>query len=382
MLENPRPIERGVRQENLIISPQTLFTDNHSPKADEARARFNETRAKREISAWIRCADARVKTAGDSISIGNISAASLPNESIASHRSLESLIAITHIDGGTIEAEKMPTGCGGLAAKADIGDRECEDGIEKYVSEKISSKDPVAQALRTAERLAYLSADKPVLAATQNHLNYDIYPIAYFQVVRGQLVSVSSVKPEDIINYNPERIYKDGFPTIEEGMLPDVLKKIIEQNRSEAQDIFAKYPDLTSLQKVQNPRMIFLSTDIRSARVRYPELSSVPGSIFKVHVEREKLEDGVSVKETNILDALSQLQYPIEHYAIKNYDDQTKPFSRTDRLVVETGDIELSRTIANEALKKSWMKKWITLPDRKILLVQTNAGVSNVIEEL
>jgi len=381
MTERPTPFERGIRQEDLIISAQSLYDDNHSAQADAARERFNEKRLQGTLRGFIRCSDAREKTIGDSISIGNISAACEPSPAVASDRGLESLIALPHIDGDTIQQGTMPTGCGGLAAKATIGSELCGDGIERYISERIFSKDPVVQSLVTAERLAYLSNGKPVLAATLDHLRDLVLPIAYFQVVRGQLKSVSSVRHENIVKYNPERIYENGFPTIEESMLPPELAQILEDSRSEAEKTFELYPDLQKLKKIQRPRAIFLSTDIRSAKVKYPYLSSVPGSMFKIFIAREKLAEGISVNQSDLIHALDQLQYPIEH-AVTNHDDPTLPFSNTDRLIVETGDIDLSRVLVQEALKKLWMQQWVNIHDHRIILVQTNAGKSNAIEDL
>lgn len=380
--ENPFPLERGIKQEDLILNPQSLFADNRSEEGLEARQRWTAKRNKGELRGFVRCSDARLKTIGEgSVSLGNIAAATEPSTSLVSDRGLESLTVLSHIDGETIKEAEMPTGCGGLAAKEKIGNSHHEEGVSRYVSETIFSKDPVIQSIVTAEKLAYSSQGKPVLAATQDHLDYTIYPIAYFQLVRGQMTSVSSVRNEDIARYNPERIYENGMPTIEEGLLPPLFQDMLEENRREVRGIFEKYPDLKKLQKVQKPRVALLSTDPRSARVRYPSLSSVPGSFFKIHVPREKIGEGYQVKEDDLSHALNQLEYPISH-SVEAQGDLTKPFSNTDRVIFETGDIELSRELAQKAAKKPWMKNWLKLHDRRIIIVQANEGQSNIIEEV
>lgn len=378
--EIPIQFERGIRQEDLKITKIDLFNDNHSEEAGKAREIWNEKRKEGKLRGFARCSDARLKTVGESISVGSVAAVANPIPSVVSDRSLESLTALSHIDGDEIIPGKMPTGCGGHEAKERIGDTPQQEGIGRWIS-GMASKDPAIQAIVTAEKLAYASDGKPVLAAIQDHLNYTIYPVAFFQLDKGQMRSISSVRNEDILKHNPKRIYENGIPTIDEGHLPDVLAEMLEDNRREAQSILAKYPDLKRLQKVLRPRMILFSTDIRSVRVKYPKTSLPPGSVFKVHIPTEKISDGYRrIDESALTDSLNQLEYPIDH-AVKNHEDTTLPFSNTDRVIIETGDFDLSISLAKEALKKPWMKKWLRLNDRRILVVQTNSGVVNVIDE-
>ncbi len=381
---HPLPIERGRRQEELIITPESLFHDNHSLLAESRRNAYIEARKNGKLRGFVRCSDARSKTIGISaISIGNIAAADIPSPAIASDRGLESLTALSHIDGDTIAVGQMPTGCGGLAAKgAENNFNPQEEGIGRYISNKVAHKDPVVQAVITAQELAYLSDDKPVLAATHNHLDDTIYPIAFYQLVDSQLKSVSSVRNLDVMKYNPQRIYENGFPTIEESSLPDSLATILEESRREAAEIFSKYPDLKSLQKVQRPRIVLLSTEIRSGRIIFPDIGSIPGSIFKVHVAREKTAGGIDVSEEVLLNSLRQLEYPFSN-AVKSNGDQAMPFSNTDRLIISTADIDLSTRLGKAALERPVVKRWKnSSPDNRIIVIQANSGIINVADEL
>lgn len=379
--ERPVIIERGPGQEDLVITAQTLYNDNHSQQAEEARERWSELKLKGKLRGFVRCSDAREKIVGEGVSLGNISAASVPSSRILNDRGLESLTVLSHFDGETVEPGKMPTGCGGLAAKGTIGDTPQVEGIGKYVSEEIFSEDAVVQSLVTAERIARIADGKPVLAGVQDHLDYTIYPVAYFQSERGQMRSVNSVRYEDIFKYNPARIFENGVPTIDESFLPQELLEVLEQNAREARGILEKYPDLAKLNKVHRPRMVLLSTDIRSARVKYPTLTMPPGSVFKIHLPRERMGEELTVSDRDIPQALSQLEYPIKH-SYDNHGDPQKPFSNTDRLIFEAPGMDQSRKLVKEAMKMSWLQNWISLPNKRILVAQVNAGIVNDIEEI
>lgn len=378
--ENLRPFEHSPRQDELIITTKTLWEDNHSPLAERRRQEFEEARLKGELAGVLRCSDARVSLVGNSISVGTISAAGVPSRNLARDRGIKFWMSLSHFDGDTVDLEVMPEGCGGLRAKTQIGDTPQEGGIGKYVAEIIKHQDPLVQAIITAEAMAYLSDGKPVLAASQDHLDHTVYPVAFFQMIDDQMTSISAVRNIDILKYDPKSVYENGIPTIREASLPDAFLELLEQNKAEVQDLYAKYPNIRTLQKVQKPRTVMFSTDIRSAKIKYPRLSEAPGSIFKVFVPREKMDGSVRIKDEDLINSFNQLQYPIDN-AVKNFGRDDEPFSNTDRLIIETADIEQSRRIAQEASKHKWMTDWMNLSDRKIILVQTVGGVALKAEE-
>lgn len=358
----------GPRQESLIITPDSLMQDNHTPFAQQRREEFESARIGGALIGVDRCSDARVSVIGNSISVGSISAAETPTLNLAKDRGLAAWMSLSHFD------------CGGSKAKQKIGDEPQNGGIEKYVAEKIAHPDPIIQTIITAEEIASLS-EKPVLAAVQDHLDHTIYPIAYFQMEDGQMTSVSAVRTRDILKYNPDRIYEAGIPTIGERSMPNVFRQLLDQNRRDVQKTLAQYPNLREMQEVQKPRMVMFSTDIRSAKIKYPNISAVPGSMFKVFVPRQKVDGDINILDEDLLNSLNQLQYPISQ-AVANADSPDMPFSNTDRLIIETGNLSLSRSLAQKAMEQEWMQDWFNLPDRQIILVQTLAGIISAAEQL
>lgn len=382
--EGQRPkIERGIKQEELIITPDSLHEDNHSPQAQLNREQWEEKRIKGELIAYLRCSDARLKPVGiGAVSWGSIAGADNPDRKFAAdNRRIGVSIVLTHFDGDTVKLGEVPTGCGGLKAKEEIGNTTHKNGIGKYISEVVGHPDMLIQAWVSAENMAAVSG-KPALAAAQDHLTLQIYPIALFTPQGdGEMLIRSKVRVKDTLatSYDPKRIYENGIPTISESSLPDVFRKIMQENMQDMQETHSKYPDLGKMQKVQHPRMILFSTDIRSARVRYPKLSSVPGSIFKVIIPREKVEGTLHISDGSLERCFGQLEYPILH-SVANHNDPNESFFNTDRLIIETGSIDLSRQLAQRAMEQEWIGKWLKLSDKKIIVVQTIAGVSNVIE--
>ena len=390
--EGPRPIERGLRQEELSIAPEDFLTDNHSVEAKEKLGNWNETRLRAKLQANYRCSDARVKPAGiNAISWASIAAADEPIREMASNRAINVSVALAHFDGDTVKPGVMPNGCGGLGVKASVGNRENQQGSARYVAEVVAHQDLFIQAWKTAEFVATISG-KPALAAAQNHLTLQIHPLAFFiPNSQGEITSHSKVRIQDVFdnNYKPRNIYANGIPTIATSSLPDFFADVIVQNQRDMEEINRLYPDLRRMQKVQKPRMILFSTDIRPTRVKFPRLSSVPGSIFKVMVPRQKTEGDVQISTRSLEKSLDQLHYPISH-ANENYEDPTKPFSNTDRLIIETGSMDLSRRLAQIAMKEDWMRQWVSLPTEKrdknperanqIILLQTVGGVVSAAE--
>lgn len=376
-------IERGIRQEDIVITAQSLYRDNHSPAAETARLEFEEKEVKGQLNAVEGCSDARTWTSGH-ISIRNIAGASLPRPELAAHRSIQLWNADSHYDSDKFDPGQAPTGCGGLGAKEKLGDTVVEKpGVLRYASSQIGHPDPILQAIMTAEGIAALSGGKPVLATAQDHLTQKITPVAFFQMVDGEEISRKAVQRKFLSpkNYDPERIYAEGMPSLNEEHLPDTIRELLEKNRREARELQARYPNSRELLGTQRPRMVLLTTDRRSARGKFPTISSAPGSLFKINLTREKEGDSINITQGDLELALDQLSYPIQH-AVQNSADQSMPFSNTDRLIVETGDLKLSRKIVQAAIREEWMKEWHRLPGRSIILLQTNDGIVNDLDEL
>lgn len=375
----PLSLEKGKTQDELLIDATHLIRDNQSGDAAQRRSSWEEARVKGNLIAIYRCSDARVKPPGlESVSWGSIATGKEPSSKLASDRGIRASLVINHFDMDVFNERGLPEGCGGLGAKKEIGEEKHEHGVLGYVSEKVTFSDATMQAVWTAMRVANLSG-KPVMAALQNHLDFSLYPVAFFDKgkTRGD-VNTEVLEAIARKRFSPE-IYKDvRLPTIDQSSLPDLFIELLERNRKEAESLNVAYSDLRKLQKTQKPRMIILSTDIRSARVRYPVIASVPGSMFRVHVSREKIEGKPKIQPEDLNDSLRELEYPISH-AVENHKDPEKPFSNTDRLLIETSDIELSIELAQrlQEQKDDWMREWLKLPDRKIIAMQTKGGIVN-----
>lgn len=382
VIEAPRSPDRGLRPEGLTVSADFLWEDNHSAKADENRALFDEKTAKGELLALDGCSDSRLWTPGD-VTVRNVAGALAPHPLVVSGKAIRVWNSASHFDGETVEEGVTPRGCGGLATKEALGNRRIETpGVQRYASESIPHKDPLIQAIRTAEAIAAMSG-KPTLATAQDHLTLRVYPLAYFIFEEGEELSRSAVPRRylNVDNYDPKIIYANGIPFLKPENVPDVFQELLERNRQQARDTLSRYPDLRDMQKVINPRIILLTTDIRSARVKYPTISSVPGSMFKIHLPREKVGTSVVVSRRNLESAIDQLNYPVPH-SVTNQDDPAKPFHNTDTIIVETGHMPESRRIANRIARIGWGKNWLGLPGRRIVSVQANDGIVNDIEEL
>ncbi len=372
--------ERGEEQNDLIIDAQTLFNDNHSEQALLALEQFNEARAEGDLDANVGCSDARVKSLRrrSAFSVRNIAASQAPVGRLAADRGVGRWLINTHFSSATLFDRKMPTGCGGLAAKGNIQSVEGTE-IEAFVRQ-IPDKDAFVTSIRTAEKVADLSG-KPTAAFAMDHLTHDVFPIAYFKKNGRTLTRVSAMRDYDIADYDPARIYAEGLPTLDERDLPDEFQEIIELNKKDQQEELMRYPDLTTRQEVQKPRMIIFTTDIRSIGVKFPRLAAIPGSMFKINVPRYKTIEDAPVQKEALDMAFRQLWYPI-HYAPQNFDVPEKQFSNTDTLIIETGALGLSRSIWEEVEGRRWMREWTALPNRKVILLQSNAGKINNASEI
>ena len=275
----------------------------------------------------------------------------------------------------------MPTGCGGLGAK----DKALKDkkpaaikGISYYIDNNISHPDPLIQALLSANKITR-DTGKPSLAVAQNHRIGKIFPVGAF--MPGDIPTFAVNTIDLFSKYNPQNIYEKGIPELKKKDIPDVFSEFLAASEAQVKDLLLNYPNLKEMLKVQNPRMIVLSTEIISAKVRYPKIASFPGILFKLHLPRFKDQNGkLGVKPEILEEICNQVEYPVQH-AVDNFGKPNEAFSKTDRLLIETEDITLSRDIATKLAEEEWMKKWMTLKDHQVLIAQTQEGISQIIEE-
>lgn len=366
----------------VVITPESLMLDNRSPKADEGRDSFERNKAEGRLRFVEGCGDARsmIPEPEETVPVRSIAAAGTKPDKVLKSPSVRTAVSMGHFDGETVTLGKRPTGCGGEKAKEDSlnGDQDKKPvkGIEYYVRHNIQHPDVIMQSIISAGKIARQS-EKPTLAAVQDHRTATIYPIAVF--LQGGVHRISQIAEEDLILYKKDSIYSDGIPALDESMIPDEFKDFIEAGRKQVRELVVKYPNLREMQKVQNPRMIVLSTELMSMRLRFPKTSEMPGMIFKLHVPREKIGIGISIRSEDLEESLMQAQYPISR-AVENFRKQGHSFSITDRLMIETDDMETSRDLATRLAEQEWMQDWINLQDHRIFIAQAQEGISNVEE--
>lgn len=378
--ETPRPELKY--SEYVLITPDSLLKDNQSSEANRRSDQWEQNRGNKDIWAIVACGDARnmIPRPDKTISIRSIATAGLKNYDIFTSEGVKLTIVTSHIDGETILPGKRPTGCGGLAAKESTLNgimKNSIQGIQYYINNNISHPDPIVQAFISARGIRDKSG-KPSLAVIQDHRTGKVFPFAAFltdcQLTARELDWMGNE------SYDELKIYAKGIPELPTARIPDIFTEFLEESQIQAIEMLRKYPLLKEMQKVQNPRMIVISTKLPSLRVRYPQIADTPGIAFKLHMEREKRhETGITITPEMLGDVLNQAEYPIRH-SVENFGTDG-PFSRTDRVLIETSDIRESRRLAQSLAEQHHTREWLALKDHKIIVIQNIRGVSNIIEE-
>lgn len=378
-----RPME-GMSPESIIITPELLMADNQSEKARTLSIEWENNSDSKKLWGIVTCGDARIMTPCPDkiISVRSIATAGTVEKRVLGDESVESIIVMSHVDGDTIENGKRPRGCGGLGAKEEAlnGDREeATEGIQYYINNAIEHPDPVIQTLISAREIRDV-AGKPTLAVIQNHRTGKIYPFAAL-LERDNIFSRELDWLKLSSGYNEAEIYARGVPILNEAALAQTFREFLDASKEHMSDMLLAYPNLKDMQKVQNPRMVVLSSKLPSIRVRYPKTTDFPGLVFKLFLsrEKEKTTGKINITPAAQKEIIAQAQYPLQH-AVENFGKPDQPFSKTDRVLIETSDINVSRSLAAELARKPWMKEWLTLPDHRILIIQNIEGISNIIE--
>ncbi|MDP2638316.1 MAG: hypothetical protein Q8P26_04620, partial [Candidatus Levybacteria bacterium] len=195
-----RPSE--VMQEEIMITPKALLEDNHSTNSEQLRKTWEENRRRGNLTVYFTCGDARIWTASpeESTSIRSIAAggSKYPYSDLVNNRGVGQIVVLDHHDGDTAEPGQIPSGCGGLAAKEQFNGHQdkAEKGIAEYIKHEVKHPDVIVQALLTAEEIA-MQTQKPVMAATQDHLTEEVFPIAVFS--EGGLQKLTAIHLNDIL---------------------------------------------------------------------------------------------------------------------------------------------------------------------------------------
>jgi hypothetical protein len=368
--------------ENIVITPDTLLKDNHTETADKLRAEWMENKRAGELYVLDACGDARVRfpRPEEYVTLKSIAAGGLIESVIVSNAGTKFAVVASHFDGETFVPGQMPTGCGGLGAK-DKALKEKKPtpikGIGYYIENNIEHPDPLIKALLTANRIAK-ETGKPCLAVAQDHRTSKIYPFGVFLPGKAPICAINLI--DQLLGYNPKEMYGNGIPELENSSIPDIFMEFIDACKAQMKELLVNFPNLTEMLRVQNPRMIVLSTEIMSAKIRYPEIAGFPGILFKLHLPRIKNGTEVSIDPGKLEDVVNQTEYPIQH-AVDNFEKPNEPFSKTDRILIETENIDLSRKVALRLAEEEWMGNWLALPEHQMLIAQTQEGITQLIEQ-
>lgn len=389
--EGPRHVEvKGL--EALIITPESLLASNRSEKAKELSTKWLENNEHSNITVVVACVDARgiIAPSEEIESVRSIDAGGKKTKEIFEDEAVGLIAVVTHFDGTKFVKGTMPIGCGGAAAFAAMNEAEKQQAKKGQIEETrdflinhIDHSDPLMQGLGKAYQLAReTKKPKPILVGIQDHRTGKIY---WFAALNDKGVdkvpAVLNLMYNDAGKYDPAKLYEHGIPILPESDFSDEkIKSFIAVNKANMEAVLRAYPDLSEMQEIQNPRMIFVSSKLPSVRTRYPDLTKYPNSVFKLHLPREK-EGGkpVPIRQQDKKEIFSQIQYAITE-CIKHHDNPNAPFSKTDRVIIETSDINVSRDFAADLCKKPWMETWLKLKDHKIIVIQNKEGITNIAE--
>ncbi len=387
---------RELNNKPEVLDWEMFLVDNHSKLAEENRAIWKKNQREGNMHGVAGCSDARptITEPEKSYSILSITAGlTKVFPEIISSPGIKDFIVTTHFDGATAKPGTAISGCGGLQEKEALmarGVNEPPQGVIDYVHNQIDHPDAIVQSVSQAKKISSMM-EKPVLAATQDHRTGRVYPIAAFWRRHGTLLSAINEDIDYTIitpsYYNPEEIYKNGLPSIDYENLADgefkMFYEYIKSNREMVAQLALKYPDIEEKQRVQNPSTIVLTTDQQPARLRYPSLLEEPGSYFRISIPRRKdsIRKTAFIATHDLDQIMNQTEYPVSH-AVLHHGDHSKPFSKVGTVFIETSNMELSEGIADEALKKSWMREWASIEGHKIIAASATGGVIKEIKEI
>lgn len=151
---------------NLVITHEGLRIDNQSEEAKKGIDEYERHASNGELIAGEACGDPRsvIPLPEQTAFLRSISQGGPKDYGLFRSSKVGIGIAVSHVDGDTIEVGKMPTGCEGLRAKQESkkGQSGEIEGLAYYVQNNIAHPDPVVQALVTARRI-HRESGKPRL---------------------------------------------------------------------------------------------------------------------------------------------------------------------------------------------------------------------------
>jgi len=372
------------------LTPDLLIKDNQSSLAENFLIRWNEDLYVQNISVILGCSEPRLIVPRTGIAmLRSIGATALPElyDSVLNEKfNPRAVIVMAHHDGETVKPHQMPKGCGGLGAKALQGDpvgspqRKLEYSAS-YIDKYIIHSDPFIHGLYTGHEIAERSR-RPTLVVTQDHRTGILYPLASFIPSLGKDLIVRSAIPlrsgfEG--RYDPSEIYKNGIPHLTEKEIPYEFGVFMRRHNLFAERVRKSHPDLYATQKMINPSIVALTTELRSMQARFPTvIGATPNTIFTVTVPRDtkKTKDTYTLDLDGMKRAFDQTHYAFAR-AMEHGGDPQQEFARLynqGTLLIEGDNLKQLNEVAEYSLELPYINEWSKIKGNKIILMETNKG--------
>lgn len=379
-------------QKDIVLDASLLRRENSSPKARSLIKKWLGIEKAKDLFVFHSCDDARE---GDGVSIFNnpgiisirsISAANVFGGDedffkwIYQAPAVRAIGVAGHYDGSSYIEGEEPLGCGGHGEKRKIGRETAGNtsrktaSAEDYVRKLIVHEDPLKQAIVSAIRTASI-VDKPVVAGLIDHSSLSFKPVMIIEE-NGRKIR-TAVSLEDLLSSDNKLLYRNGIPELSFDLSnPDWLYSLRQSNQEVVKKLLA---DFSLGQKVQNPHTVVISTDIRPMSIRLPYTFGENNTGFGITLPYSKDVSGkINVTNKAIDQSFAQANYPLDH-AIKAQAGQ--PFSNTRNVLIETPDLDLSRSLAKKLLQKNWGQQWLEAKKGQILVAQVNSAQTNFLEK-
>ena len=389
MVERNRIIHgESLRKSNsLLLRKDELLSENNRETAVRLQQEWLYAKANHQLTLIDTCSDARVHVSSflgrpDFINLSSIAASAKKSELqyIINHAGSKQIMLLAHHDGETVKEGKCACGCGGLTERGKMNSESVfeKNSVASFVKEKILSPDPVTQTFLKAAETASLT-EKPVLAATVDHLTGLIYPFALFKDF-GKSVNTSIPYSEALQNLREIKMWSkyegNKIPVLQNEQMTQDFIDLLQFNRSQVVKIIKTTPDFAQSQKVQDPSTVAVSTLVMPLAVRYPHFFGKVNSSFKVFLPYVKEKSCVTNIAKDVMDdTLRQVEYPISH---SNHADEGTSFYSTKNILIETPNMVLSEKIYEELINRSYIKEWLEKKQGQIFISEVMSGGKTV----
>lgn len=344
-----------------MTTTERMLADNYSA---EATVKIEQWRAARDAGQLVvvgACSDSRLFLPDMAYHIRTISASGprSPWHGAFNYGKVRGILILDHFD------------CGGLKAKEAISDKEVVDETAMgYVRDHVWHTDPVIQSILTASWTASRT-HKPVLAVVQDHHDGSLYVQGLFNDA-DQTENKTIPTYQLMSKYIKEDIYKNGRPQLNPSLVSSVFKRYLAAIPEKAASLIEKFPELRQSQSVQNMEFVCLSNNLKPLSVRFPGLFGQPNTVFQVSLERRSVDEAEHGNQA-VNEAFKQVHYPILH-CVENQGKPNSAFRDARVLYIENEKMEFSDRLAKQAMRRPWVRNWLELPGREIIISEVVSG--------